>query len=182
MPHVTAAEFQERLPEILNAPKDNGVLKMIVIRPVENERRILDSCELSAAKGIHGDNWADGCWKKLPDGSPHPDVQIALTNQRVMEAIASDPERRALAGDNLYVDLDLSEENLSPGDRLCVGSAILEITDTPHNGCGKFKQRFGGDALGFINSPLGKSFHLRGIYAKVVQDGVVSVGDLVTKA
>ena len=181
MAHLTASDFQEKLPVILNAPKDKGVLKMIVVRPRENERTILKTCALSAAKGVHGDNWAEGCWKTLPDGSPHPDVQIALMNYRVMEAIEDDHERQALAGDNLYVDLDLSETNLSSGDRLSIGSAILEITDIPHNGCGKFKQRFGEDVLKIINSAPGKANHLRGIYAKVVKDGIVSVGDMVEK-
>ena len=115
MAHLTASEFQETIPDILNAPKDKGVLKMIVVRPRENERTILKTCELSAAKGVHGDNWAEGCWKTLPDGSPHPDVQIALMNYRVMEAIEDDHERRALAGDNLYVDPSVAEISLSEG-------------------------------------------------------------------
>ncbi len=181
MAHLTAAEFEEKLPWILDAPRNKGVLKMIVIRPGKNERTILKTCELSAAQGTHGDIWAWDCWKSLPDGSPHPDVQIALTSSRVMEAIEADHDRRALAGDNLYVDLDLSQANLAPGDRLSVGSAVLQITDTPHNGCRKFRERFGVDALKAIDSESGKANRLRGVYARVTQDGVVTVGDVVTK-
>ncbi|MEO0448497.1 MAG: MOSC domain-containing protein, partial [Verrucomicrobiota bacterium] len=104
MTHLTTSEFEEKLPEILNAPKKEGVLTMIVIRPRENERTILDRCLLSASGGAEGDNWAQGCWKTLPDGSPHPDVQLTLMNSRVMDAIEANDERKALAGDNLYID------------------------------------------------------------------------------
>lgn len=182
MAHITTEQFGHQLNTILEAPKDNGVLKMIVIRPQKNQRKILDTCELSLKGGAHGDTWARGTWMKQPDGSPHPDVQLTLMNYRVLAAIADSDADRALAGDNLCVDLDLSDENLACGDRLQIGdTVVLEVTSVPHDGCSKFKRRFGADALSCINSPFGKRMHLRGIYARVVVDGIVTVGDAITK-
>ncbi len=181
MTHLATEHFEERLPHILDSPKDNGVLKMIVIRPESDDRQILDSCPVSFEGGTHGDRWARGCWKSLPDGSPHPDVQIAIMNDRVLDLIADTDEARSLSGDNLFVDMDLSDENLRSGDRLKIADAVLEITDVPHAACRKFAEKFGKDAASYINSSRGKSLRLRGIYARVVVDGVVSVGDRIAK-
>lgn len=181
MTHVTTAIIEKQLPYVEASPKDNGVIKLIVVRPKTNKRQILDSCFISYEKGMEGDNWTLGCWKTTEDGSPHPDVQIAITNYRIHEIFSNLDKDRALAGDNLFVDLDLSERNLKAGDRLALGSAIIKITSVPHNGCGKFKERFGIDALKFVNSPIGKQMHLRGIYAKVIQNGIVSVNDTIKK-
>jgi len=179
MSHISTEELDARLEYISDAPKDRGELKMIVIRPRTNEREVLNTCHLSSEKGAEGDNWADGCWKKLPDGNPHPDVQLTLMNYRVLEVIEASDEKRALAGDNLCVDLDLSDVNLQRGDRLKIGDSIIEISAVPHNGCRKFQARFGADALAYVNSSRGKELHLRGIYARVVKDGVVTVGDAI---
>ena len=178
---LTADQLENSLPEILESPKDKGALEMIVIRPQKNARKVLDSCELSFANGANGDHWARGCWKSLPDGSPHPDVQIAIMNSRALKAVAGSKERWPLAGDNLIVDLDLSSENLSPGQTLQIGEAELEITNVPHSGCAKFMDRYGKDAVRYFNSKKGKAQHLRGVYARVVRDGTVRLGDAVRK-
>jgi MOSC domain-containing protein YiiM len=179
--HLSRDELEAGLDEILSSPSDRGTLKAVVIRPETDARLSLQRCELSPELGVHGDDWAQGCWMTLPDGRPHPDVQVTLMNARTIALIAREEARWALAGDNLYVDLDLSAANLPPGTRLALGSALLEITAVPHNGCAKFAARFGLEATRFVNSREGKRLHLRGIYARIVQPGTITVGDLVTK-
>ena len=179
--HLTKEELQAGLPHILASPQDDGVLEGIVIRPEKGQRQELESCEISLQGGTHGDHWAKGCWMSTEDGKPHPDVQICIMNARCIDLIAQERERWALAGDNLLIDLDLRPETLPPGQRLRIGSAIIEITDVPHNGCAAFVERYGRAAVVFVNGPKGKALRLRGVYARVVQDGRVSVGDRVVK-
>jgi len=179
--HQTTEQLTDALPFLRAAPRDHGALKAIVIRPASNERVSLGHVALSPEGGVQGDRWVHSCSKKQPDGSADPDVQVTLMNARMIDLIAGDDSRWALAGDNLFVDLDLSNENLKPGDRLAIGTALLEVTSVPHNGCKKFARRFGQDAVRFVNTPTGKSLHLRGIYAKIVQAGGVTVGDAVDK-
>lgn len=179
--HLTLEQLQEGLSRIEASPKDHGTLRAIVIRPVTDARTSLQECELSPRGGVHGDNWADGCWMTTEDGSPHPEVQVALMNSRAIDLIAGEQERWPLAGDNLFVDFDLSEDNLPSGTRLTIGSVLLEITKVPHNGCKKFAERFGKDAVKFVNSTVGKQLHLRGIYAQVIESGTVRVGDSIIK-
>ncbi len=179
--HLTRAELDAGLPEILAAPADNGILRAIVIRSEKKERRDLQTCEISLALGTHGDHWARGFWKCTEDGQPHPDVQICLMNARCIALIAGTRERWPLAGDNLFIDMDLTPGNMPPGTRLAIGSAEIVITDTPHNGCASFIERYGRDACLFVNTGEGKKLRLRGIYARVVRDGRVSAGDRVVK-
>ena len=131
--------------------------------------------------GLLGDTWGSRPSSSTPDGSPHPDKQLNVMNSRVIALIAVDRERWPLAGDQLFVDLDLSPANLPPGTRLALGSAVIEVTAPPHTGCQKFVERFGLDAMKFVNSPVGRELNLRGINAKVVQPGPIRVGDAVTK-
>lgn len=179
--HRTMAELQAGLPEVLAAPRDSGRLEAIVTRPTRGERRMLDRVGLSLAGGVEGDHWAEGCWLSTDDGRPHPDVQVCIMNARAIRLIAGERENWAPAGDNLFLDMDLSPENLPPGTRLRLGAAELEITATPHNGCDQFIARFGRDACVFVNTSAGKANRLRGVYARVVRDGEVAVGDLATK-
>lgn len=179
--HLSLAELRDALPAILASPSDDGTLEGIVIRPSEGERAELASCELSRAEGVHGDRWASGCWMSTAEGAPHPDVQVCIMNARCIALIAGERGNWAPAGDNLFIDLDLSPDNTPPGTRLAVGTAVLEITAVPHNGCEGFIARYGRDACVFVNTGEGKRLRLRGIYARVVHDGRVAVGDSVRK-
>jgi hypothetical protein len=154
---------------------------MIVRRPDVEEREMLSEARLDLSEGLMGDNWRGRGSTSTADGSAHPEMQINIMNSRVIALLAQDRERWQLAGDQLYIDMDLSAENLPAGTRLALGSAVLEITAKPHSGCKKFATRFGQDAIKFVNSPLGKELHLRGLNAKVIQAGTVQVGDLVKK-
>lgn len=179
--HLSLEELNAGLPHILGSPPDDGEVRAIVVRPAHGERHDLESCEMSLAGGMHGDHWARGCWKTTDDGKPHPDVQICIMNSRCIDLIAGARERWPLAGDNLFVDLDLRPSNLAPGQRLQAGTAVIEITDTAHLGCQSFSERYGRDATVFVNKGDGRENRLRGIYARVVTDGRIAVGDRLRK-
>ena len=175
------AELEAGLDEIRKAPKDEGVLRLIVRRPQIEEREVIEEGELHLEKGLVGDSWARRGSSRTPDGSPHPDMQINIMNARVAALVAQDKRRWQLAGDQLYLDMDLSAENLPAGTQLAIGSAVIEVTPPPHTGCKKFVARFGLDAMKFVNSSVGRELHLRGINAKVIQPGRIRVGDVATK-
>jgi len=175
--HRTKAELEAGLDAIRQSPKDHGVLELIVRRPRMNEREILHEAELDRFAGLVGDNWSSRSSSRTADGSPHPDMQLNIMNARVIDLVAQGRERWHLAGDQLFIDLDLSAANLRPGTQLALGTAVIEVTAQPHTGCHKFVARFGEDAMKFVNSALGKQLCLRGINARVVRPGVVRVGD-----
>jgi MOSC domain-containing protein YiiM len=179
--HLTMEELEAGLDIIRQSPKDDGVLALIVRRPQIGEREVLEAGELSLEEGLVGDNWRTRGSSRTDDGSAHPDMQLNIMNARTIALVAQEADRRQLAGDQLFLDLDLSKENLPPGTRLAIGSAVIEVTPQLHTGCKKFVARFGLDAMKFVNSPVGKQLCLRGINAKVVQPGVIRVGDEVRK-
>jgi len=179
--HLTMQELEAGLAEIRQSPQDDGVLEMIVRRPQTDEREVLAVGELDLREGLVGDNWRTRGSSKTADGSAHPEMQLNIMNARVIALIARHKERWQLAGDQLLVDLDLSAENLPPGSRLAVGTAVIEVTAVPHLGCKKFVMRFGAKAMKFVNAPEGRKLRLRGLNAKVVQPGVVCVGDRIKK-
>ena len=181
MTHLPMTELEAGMEHIRQSPKDFGVLKMIVRRPRDDERERVNEAELSLTEGLVGDNWRARGSKRMPDGSANPEAQITLMNARTIAVVAQDEDRWPLAGDQLFVDLDLGEENLPAGTRLAIGSAVLEVSAVPHTGCRKFSDRFGPDALKFVNSPEGKQLHLRGINTKIIQGGVIHVGDVIQK-
>jgi MOSC domain-containing protein YiiM len=181
MKHLNLEELEAGLEHIRQAPKDNGELQLIVARPKENERKILEEGQLDLEIGLVGDSWIKRPSSKMPNGLPHPEKQINIMNARSAALVAQSKERWSLAGDQLYIDMDLSDENLRPGSRVSIGTAVLEITALPHNGCKKFVERFGLEAMRFVNSSVGKELHLRGINAKVVEPGTIKQGDRVVK-
>jgi hypothetical protein len=179
--HRTREELEAGLDLIRQSPQDEGSLELIVRRLGTNSREVLEEGQLDLIVGLVGDDWRTRGSSGTADGSAHPDMQLNLMNSRVIDLIAQDKDRWQLAGDQLFVDLDLSETNLRPGIRLAIGSAVIEVTAIPHTGCRKFMARFGANAMKFVNSRVGKELHLRGINAKVVQAGVIRVGDVIKK-
>jgi hypothetical protein len=179
--HLDLAALEAALDDIRQAPKDRGRVELICRRPDVEQRELIDEAVLDVQNGLVGDNWRTRGSKSTPDGSAHPDMQLTLMNVRSASLIAGAPERRRLAGDQFYIDLDLSVTNLPPGSRLRIGQATIEVTEIPHRGCGKFSSRFGVDALKFVNSAVGRELNLRGINARIVEGGVVRLGDPVAK-
>lgn len=179
--HLTMEELEAGLEEIRQSPRDQGELKLIVRRPEQGVREELEAGALDLDAGLVGDTWHLRKSNRTADGSPHPDMQLNIMNARVVALVAQAQSRWALAGDQLFVDLDLSGANLPAGTRLTLGSAVIEVTPQPHTGCAKFVSRFGLDAMKFVNSPLGRELNLRGINAKVVTPGTIRRGDIVRK-
>ena len=175
MVHLTSKELEAGLDHIRQSPKDEGVLELIVRRPQTDERQVLETGELDPSYGLVGDNW-----RQRASGD-NPSTQLNIMNVRAAALLAQDPDRRALAGDQLFIDLDLSDANLPPGSQLAVGDALIEVTAIPHTGCKKFAARFGVDAVKFVNTGAGKELHLRGINARVVHAGTIRTGDVVRK-
>ena len=167
------------LPGILAAPPDLGTVELLVRRPAEGVREVLDHAHLSFAHGVDGDTWIERGSRKTPDRSSHPEMQVTLMSARAADAVAGSRDRWAWAGDQIFVDLDLREETLAAGSRLAIGSAVVEVSAHPHTGCVKFRDRFGKDAFFWVNTPEGRAMRLRGLNAQVVTEGTVRVGDLI---
>ena len=175
------AALEDGLATIRRAPRDAGTVELIVRRPTPEEREVVVEAQLDPAAGLVGDCWRERGSRATHDGSAHPEMQLTMMGTRAATLIAGHHDLWPLAGDQLYVDLDLSAANLPPGTLLEVGSAKIEITDQPHTGCGKFVRRFGVDAMRFVNTPLGRELNLRGIYARIVTGGTVRTGDPIRK-
>ena len=172
--HLSVDELERGITHILASPRDAGELKLIVRRPQIDARETLAAARLDEDLGLVGDNWS-------ARAKVVPDMQLNVMNARVIATVAQTPERWALAGDQLFIDLDLSRENLPTGTQIALGDAIIEVTEPPHTGCKKFAARFGVDAMLFVNSGRGKTLSFRGICARVVKSGDIKVGDLARK-
>ena len=181
----TPAELEAFLPQLLSAPRDAGTLELVVRRPAPGQREVLDEGELDVALGLVGDGWSQRPSTTSADGGPHPLMQLNVMSARMVAFLAGEPDRRALAGDQLYLDLDLSHDNLPAGTRLTIGDpavrgAVIEVTEAPHTGCAKFVERFGAEAMRFVNGTVGRPMRLRGLNARVVVPGRIRPGDRVT--
>ena len=167
--HLTYDEIEAALPEIQRSPRERGRLAMIVRRPRSGEREVLEEGMLDAEEGLIGDRWAHGKRRRVE--------QLTLINSRLIELLAQGRERWPLAGDQLYVDFDLSSAHLPAGTRIAIGAAEIEVSPEPHTGCRLFAERYGRDAQRFVGSAAGTALQLRGINAFVVKGGSVRVGD-----
>jgi hypothetical protein len=179
--HLSTAELEQGLDNILESPDDCGELKLVVRRPEVDRRESITEGYLDVEQGLVGDNWRARGSRHMPDGSADPEMQLNIMNTRVAALVADDPSRQELAGDQLYLDLNLGGDNLPPGTRLAIGDAVIEITEPPHTGCKKFASRFGRDAMVFVNSGMGKKLKLRGINARVTKSGDIKIGDVARK-
>ena len=180
MDHLMTEQLEAGLAHIRKSPADGGPLLMIVRRPDTDEREVAEEGDLDVDIGLVGDNWKTRGSPRTPDGKANPEAQITMMNSRLLTLLTQSEERWPLAGDQLVIDMDLSVDNLPPGTRLSIGSAMLEISAKPHTGCEKFEDRFGRDALRFISTPLGRRLRLRGVNTRVVQSGTIRVGDAAT--
>jgi MOSC domain-containing protein YiiM len=177
VPNLTTTELEAGLDHVRAAPRDAGTLALIVARPSRGEREVLPSATLDLEQGLVGDSWLARGSRSTPDRSADPLMQLNVMNVRAADLVAGTRDRVPLAGNQLYLDLDLSVANVPAGARLTIGEAVIEVTPEPHTGCAKFTQRFGLDAMRFVNSPLGKELRLRGLCARVVVPGTITVGD-----
>jgi MOSC domain-containing protein YiiM len=180
--HRAVDELARGLVEMRTAPAARGVVRLIVRRPDVDAREVLQEAQLDVVEGLVGDTWRSRGNRHTPDGSADPEAQITVVNARAIAHIAGSVDRWPLAGDQLYVDFDLSEANLPAGSRVSIGGAELEISEKPHTGCAKYAERFGTDALRFVSSPDGRALRLRGVNARVIRGGVVRVGDPIARA
>jgi len=177
----TKEELAAGLADVLRSPRGTGIVRAIVLRPAVDLRKLVSDAALDVEEGVVGDTWRSRGNRHTPDGSADPQAQVTIMNARFAELIAGAEQADwALAGDQFYVDLDLSLEHLPPGTRLRMGDAELEVSDKPHTGCEKFAARFGDAALRFVGSPEGRTSRLRGMNTRVVAGGTVRVGDGVT--
>jgi MOSC domain-containing protein YiiM len=179
--NVELTRLEESLDHIREAPADGGTVELIARRPAIDEREVLSEARLDVNEGLEGDTWRARGSSRTEDGSPNLEAQVTLMNSRTAAAIAGERERWPLAGDQIYVDLDLSLTNLPPGSRVQIGSAVIEFSEAPHTGCAKFSARFGVDALRFVNSPTGRELRLRGANCRVIVSGAVHPGDAIRK-
>lgn len=181
MEPLATAALQAGLDHVRGSPPDDGVVELIVRRPAVDEREVLAVGVLDEVAGLVGDTWQVRGSTRTADGSPDLGAQLTVMNSRAALLVAQHPDRRMLAGDQLYVDLDLSPANLPAGTRLAVGSAVIEVSERPHLGCAKFAARFGKDAWRFVNSRAGRELRLRGMNTRVVAAGTIRPGDTIRK-
>jgi hypothetical protein len=179
--HRSLLELEAGLPEVRRSPADTGVVVRIVRRPVPEQRELMDAAVLDVDDGLVGDCWEARGSKRMPDGSADREAQITIMNSRFAALVAGGPDGWEWAGDQLYADLDLGVENLPPGTRLAVGTAVVEVSEIPHTGCVKFSGRFGADALRIVSSAEGMALRLRGVNTRIVEGGEVRVGDSIRR-
>ena len=177
--HRTPEELLAGVEHVRQSPRDAGLLELVVVRPAKYERRVLETATLDLELGVLGDTWIERGSARTLDGGPNPNAQVTVMSARAADLVAGARGRWPLAGDQLYVDLDLSTDNLPTGTILAIGEAQLEVTAAPHTGCAQFKERFGVEALRLTATADGRFLRLRGINTRVVRGGDIRPGDTV---
>jgi hypothetical protein len=180
--HLTTEQLEAGLDEVLRSPAGEGTVELIVRRPAVDERELVEEAQLDLEEGLVGDNWHSRGSKSTGDGTSNRLAQLTLANARAVDLVAAgDRDRWALAGDQFYVDFDISQANLPAGTRLALGTAVIEVSELPHDGCVKFSARFGNDAHRFVNTKQHRHLNLRGINARIIEPGTVRRGDAIRK-
>ncbi|MGY6533904.1 MAG: MOSC domain-containing protein [Pararhodobacter sp.] len=182
-PHAaTRQELDRALPFIAAAPRDDAPIDMLCLRPDFGERRFVSRIDVTREQGIPGERWGSHPWLRLADGRPHPGIQICILSRRVLDLVWRDRAGTVHPGDTFIVDMDLSEANLPAGQRLRAGSAVLEVSDIFNDACVKWKARYGAPTQEWVRAPENRALRLRGILCRVVVDGVITLGDRLSKA
>lgn len=171
-------DLETILEDVRNSPTEVGKILLIAVRPANGERLVVDQARMSTETGLEGDNWLDRSADK-DNVSRHN--QLTLMNSRFADAITPDGKGWELAGDQLYVDFDISLENAPAGTLLQVGGATIRISEEPHTGCAKFVRRFGREMLKMTQTDVGKDLRLRGVNASVIESGTVCTGDSIRR-
>jgi hypothetical protein len=174
---VTAQELAAALPAVLAAPRDAGVTRLFCVRPKSNHRIFPQRLTFTRATGVANDFEHMQPWLTLPDGSPDPRNQVSIMSWHVLDLVWRDRDRVPHPGDNIAVEMNLTEENLPVGTLLQAGTAILKVSDEPNDGCVKWKVRKGRAAYDWIIHPDHLPLRLRGLYCSVEQDGEMQLGD-----
>jgi hypothetical protein len=180
--YLSRERLMAGLGQIRDSPKDGGRLVLVVRRPAVGERELVAEAVVGQVAGLDGDNWLARGSASAADGAADPERQVTVMNARAAELVAGGTDRMPLAGDQLYVDLDLSLDNLPAGSLVAVGQAVLQVSDAPHLGCAKFMERFGAEAMRFVNSRVGRQLRLRGMNTRVVHPGTVRPGDITARS
>jgi hypothetical protein len=178
---ATRAELDAALPQIMAAPKDGAAISMLCVRPARNQRRFVDRIDVTCKDGVAGERWAQEPWLRLPDGQPHPGIQVCILPAQVLDLVWRDRETVVHPGDTFVADMDMSEANLPVGQLLQAGSAVLRVSDVPNEGCVKWKVRYGADAKAWVGAPENRALRLRGILCSVERDGTIANGDRLSK-
>jgi len=173
--------LEARKPWVLDAPKDNAPVLSLCIRPAEGERRFVERIRFDPQAGVVGDRWRWKAWMHLPDGRPDPRIQVCMLGTRVLQLVRREGSSMIHPGDTVIADMDFSEANLPAGQRLQLGSAVLEVSDVFNTGCAKWQERYGPAALRWINRPGNRALRLRGILARVVAPGEATLNDTLRK-
>ncbi len=181
MDNITETELYAALPLFLDAPKDNAPILDLCLRPDYGQRDFVERITLTRKNGIPGERWNRAPWIKLPDGSPDPRIQVSILGKRVMDAVWRDRANTPHPGDTMIADMDFSHENMPVGQLLQAGSALIRVSDVFNDACVKWKTRYGTPAKDFITVPAHVTYRLRGILCEVVEDGIVTLGDRLTK-
>jgi hypothetical protein len=185
LPYRTSAELAAGLEHLRRAPSDVGTVRLVVRRPDLGVREILEEGTFDTVDGLLGDSWYSRATSRAIAEGRHLEAQVNVMSARMVALLTEVTQEQSYAGDQLYVDLDISVDNLPTGSRLAfgepdAGGAVLEISAKPHNGCAKFVARFGEEAMLFVNSEVGKQLRLRGFNARVVVTGSIRPGDTVS--